>query len=434
MSAPTTKPTAEPTAEPVRSQAGAWRSIGVVAGREIAVKLRDKAFIGSTVFMLLLVTAATLIPILLQQQTPSVRVAVQGAGAAEVVDAAAVLGRDAQESGTALPPALAVFGVGGLPAADITSVEVEPGGDVERLVLDGDVDAAVVGDDIAQLTVLGAEGVPDELDVLLRAASSQLQVQRAADEAGLTAEQMASLTSPVMPEIELLAASPTGVVPPELLVLVFAFLFYLSVLTFGMSIAQSVVEEKQSRVIELLVAALPVRWLLAGKVLGNTLMALGQIVVILGAGLLGATAAGQGELVSQVLAASGWFIVFFLLGFVMLACLWAVAGSLASRIEDLQATTVVMQVLVIVPFFAALFAMDPGPLQRLLSYVPFTAPLLMPARVVLGNAAPWEPPLSALLVLATGVLFVIIGARLYEGSLMHTSARSSVKQAWRGTR
>lgn len=412
----------------------AWGAIRVIAGREVSVKLRDKAFIGSTVFMLVLVTAATLIPVLIQQRVPSIRVAVQGAAAVAVVDRATQLGHDAQDSGTALPPALAVFGEGGLPAADLTSVEVEPGGDVERLVRDGDVAAAVVGEDPAGLTVIAAQGVPDELDVLLRAASSELQIQQAAADAGLSADQVAALTSPTMPSTRLLEARPTGEVPPELLVLVFAFLFYLSVLTFGMSIAQSVVEEKQSRVIELLVAALPVRWLLAGKVLGNTVMALGQIVVILGAGLAGATVAGQGEIVQQVLGASGWFVAFFLLGFVMLACLWAVAGSLASRIEDLQATTVVMQVLVIVPFFAALFAMDPGPLQRVLSYVPFTAPLLMPARVVLGNAAPWEPVVSALIVLATGVAFVLIGARLYEGSLLHTSSRLKALQAWRASR
>jgi ABC-2 type transport system permease protein len=410
------------------------RAVGVVAAREIAVKLRDKAFIGSTVFMLVLVTAATLIPVLVGQQVPQLRVAVQGPAAVQAVELAAELGHQAQDADNPLPPQLAILGAGGLPAADITAVQVEPGGDVERLVLDGDVAAAVVGDDPSDLRVLGAQGVPDAVDVLVRAAAGQLQIGQAAAEGGLTADQVTALTAPAVPGVELLDARPTGSVPPEVLVLVFAFLFYLSVLTFGMSIAQSVVEEKQSRVVELLVAALPVRWLLAGKVLGNTAMAVGQIVLILGAGLLGATAAGQGQLVRQVLGASGWFVAFFLLGFVMLACLWAVAGSLASRIEDLQATTVVMQVLVIVPFFAAIFTIDPGPAQRVLSYVPFTSPLLMPARVVLGNTEPWEPVLSAALVLVTAALFVWLGARLYEGSLLHTSGRLRALQAWRGER
>jgi len=419
----------------VRSTAGeltAWTAVRVVAGREIAVKLRDRAFIGSTVFMLLLVTAATVIPVLLSQQTPALRIAVQGAAAAQVVDLAAALGEQAKESDSAVPPTLALLGAGGLPAADVTSVEVEPGGDVQRLVLDGDVVAAVVGDELDGLRVLGAQGVPSEVDVLVRAAATQLQIAHAAQDGALTDAQVQALTSPAPPAVELLDARPTGSVPPELLVIVFAFLFYLSVLTFGMSIAQSVVEEKQSRVVELLVAALPVRWLLAGKVLGNTVMAVGQIVVILGAGLLGAMVGGQGEVLRQVIGASGWFVLFFVLGFVMLACLWAVAGSLASRVEDLQSTTVIMQVLVIVPFFAAVFAIDPGPTQRVLSYIPFTAPLLMPARVVLGNAAAWEPVVAALGVLVTAVLFVLLGARLYEGSVLHTTSRLKAVQAWRG--
>jgi len=176
-----------------------------------------------------------------------------------------------------------------------------------------------------------------------------------------------------------------------------------------------------------------VRWLLAGKVLGNTLMAVGQIVVIVGAGLLGTLAAGESAALTQIVRASGWFLVFFVLGFVMLSCLWAVAGSLASRVEDLTSTTVVMQVLVVVPFFAAIFAIDPGPNQRALSYFPFTAPLLMPARVVLGNAAPWEPYVAAGVVLVTAVLFVLLGARLYRGSVLHTSGRLKASQAWRST-
>lgn len=413
---------------------GAWTAVRVIAGREIAVKLRDKAFLGSTVFMLLLVTAATVIPVLLSQQTPSYRIAVQGDGAQDVVVLATRLGVEAQDPEIEVPPALALLGSGGLPAADLTAIEVPADGDVERLVRNGDVAAAVVGDELDALRVLGGEGVPDAVDVLVRAAATQLQVAQAAERGGLSEAEVAALTSPPQPSTELLDARPAGAMPPELLVLVFAFLFYISVLTFGMSIAQSVVEEKQSRVVELLVAALPVRWLLTGKVLGNTVMAVGQIVVIVGAGLLGATIAGQGDLLSQVLGASGWFILFFLLGFVMLACLWAVAGSLASRVEDLQSTTVVMQVLVIVPFFAAVFSMDSSSTQRLLSYVPFTAPLLMPARVVLGHTEPWEPVLSAVIVLLTAVVFVVLGARLYEGSVLHTSHRLKAVQAWRAAR
>ena len=221
-----------------------------------------------------------------------------------MIDLAAELGVQAQNDDAA-PAPVALLGVGGLPAADITSVAVEPGVDMGLLLRDEDVGAVLVGDELTGLRLVGLQSVSTELETLVTAASSELQVAEAAERGGLSPEEVAAITQPTPPVTELLDVRPEGTMPPEFLVLVFAFLFYLSVLTFGMSIAQSVVEEKQSRVVELLVAAMPVRWLLAGKVIGNTIMAVGQVVVIVGAGLLGAVVAGQGELISQVLGASG---------------------------------------------------------------------------------------------------------------------------------
>ena len=409
----------------------AWSTVRVVAGREIGVKLRDKAFLWTTAFMLLLVTAATVLPVLLSQRVPDLRVAVQGDAAEQVIDRAAELGAQAQDEPAATSP-LELLNLGGLPAADVTWVTVEPGVDIDRLLDNGDVEAALLGDALDDLRLVGLREVSAELETLVTAASNDLQVAQAAEEGGLAPEQVASLTRPTPPRVELLEPRAEGTMPPELLALLFAFLFYLSVLTFGTSIAQSVVEEKQSRVVELLVAAIPVRWLLAGKVLGNTVMAAGQVLVIVGAGLLGAVAAGQGALVTQLVGSAGWFVLFFLLGFVMLSCLWAVGGSLASRVEELSSTTALMQILVIVPFFAAVLPIDEGT-RTLLSYVPFTAPLLMPARIVLGTAEAWEPAVAAVVVLATSAVFVWLGARLYAGSVLHTSGRLKAAQAWRGT-
>lgn len=409
----------------------AWSTVRVVAAREISVKLRDRAFLWTTAFMLLLVTAATVLPVLLSQRVPELRVAVQGDAAVDVIDLAAELGTQAQDEPAVTSP-LELLNLGGLPAADISWVTVEQGVDVERLLHDEDVVAALLGDEVDGLRLVGLREVPGELETLVTAAAGELQIAQAAEEGGLSPEQVTAVTQPTPPQVDLLEPRAEGTMPPEILALLFAFLFYLSVLTFGTSIAQSVVEEKQSRVVELLVAAIPVRWLLAGKVLGNTIMAVGQVVVIVGAGLLGAAAAGQGELVTQLMGSAGWFVLFFLLGFVMLSCLWAVGGSLASRVEELSSTTALMQILVIVPFFAAVLPIDEGT-RTVLSYVPFTAPLLMPARIVLGTAEAWEPAVAAVAVLLTSAVFVWLGARLYAGSVLHTSGRLKAAQAWRGT-
>lgn len=293
-----------------------------------------------------------------------------------------------------------------------------------------EVPAALVDID-GVLTLLGRESVPGDLTALATAAGRSLQIQAVAAEGELTPEQVQRITTPAPPVVSLSDAATDFAVPPILLTLIFGFLFYFAVLTFGMSIAQSVVEEKQSRVVELLVAAVPVRWLLAGKVLGNALMAFGQVTLIVAVGVLGALLTDAGDAVTEIVGASGWFLGFFALGFLMLACLWAVAGSLATRIEDLQNTTVVMQIAVMLPFFSAVLITEPGVLQRVLSYFPLTAPLMMPARVVSETAAPWEPWLAGLIVLLTAAAFVAIGARLYAGSVLNMGNRTKLSAAWR---
>jgi ABC-2 type transport system permease protein len=159
-----------------------------------------------------------------------------------------------------------------------------------------------------------------------------------------------------------------------------------------------------------------VRLLLFGKVAGSTLLALGQVALLLAVGLAGASAAGQSAAVTLLLHSGGWFLAFFALGFGMLACAWAAAGALTSRQEDLQATTLPMQMLVMIPFFVSVYVTDPGRWMTFLSYFPLSAPLSMPRRLMLGDAAWWEPILSALGVAATGVVLVLLATRLYESA------------------
>ena len=391
--------------------------VRTVASREIFVKLRDKGFIASTLVFLVIIAAAVALPALLAGGTPEYRMA-HTEDAREIADAAVTLGGESQG------------GLFGTPEADIELVAAADADEARAMVSDEEVQAALVVVD-GELTLLGRQSVPDDLETLVTSASQSVTVGEVARDAGLTQDQVQAITAPTPPVVSLSDAQPDYAIPPVLLTVVFGFLFYFSVLTFGMSIAQSVVEEKQSRVVELLVAAVPIRWLLAGKVLGNALMAFGQVALIVMVGVLGALLTDASEIVNEVVAASGWFLPFFVLGFLMLACLWAVAGSLASRIEDLQNTTVIMQIAVMLPFFSAVFITEPSLLQRVLSYFPLTAPLMMPARVVADTAAPWEPWVAMALVLITAALLVMVGARLYAGSVLNMGNRTRLSTAWR---
>lgn len=209
---------------------------------------------------------------------------------------------------------------------------------------------------------------------------------------------------------------------------VFVFLFYFAALVFGMQLASSVIEEKQSRIVEIIAAAIPLRHLLAGKVLGNTALAVIQLMVYLVVGLVGLSFTPYKSYVPALSGPTAWFIGFFLAGFVALACLWAVAGSLASRTEDLQATSTPLTMLMLVMFFGGL-SLD-GRAQVIASFIPPVSAVVMPKRILAGGVGWWEPLVALGLLAAFALVTVWVGERLYRRALLQTGGRVSLRQAW----
>lgn len=209
---------------------------------------------------------------------------------------------------------------------------------------------------------------------------------------------------------------------------VFVFLFYFAALVFGMQLASSVIEEKQSRIVEIIAAAIPLRQLLAGKVLGNTALAVIQLLTYLVVGLVGLSFTSFKSYIPDLTGPTAWFLAFFLAGFVALACLWAVAGSLASRAEDLQSTSTPLTMLMLVMFFGGL-SLD-GRAQVIASFVPPVSAVVMPKRILAGGVAWWEPLVALGLLAAFAAVTVWVGERLYRRALLQTGGRVSLRQAW----
>jgi ABC-2 type transport system permease protein len=174
-----------------------------------------------------------------------------------------------------------------------------------------------------------------------------------------------------------------------------------------------------------------VRQLLFGKVIGNTLLALGQMALFVGIGLVGITFTDYASFLTAVSGPVVWFVAFFIAGFVALACVWAVAGSLATRNEDLQGTTTPLTMGLVLALFAGIFL--EGTWQVVASYVPVVSTIAMPMRLLTGSAQWWEPVLSLLLTAGFAAVTVTVGERLYRRSLLHTSGRMSYRQALRAT-
>ncbi len=419
--------------------------IRLIATREIAVRLRDKAFLISTVVLLALVTGSVAIPLFLQRghDRPKYTLAVAGPQASAVGNLAKATGqhaialadrqRDEQDSGPQFKPGPAVrTGAAAAPPVRLTLRTVPGVSAAESLVRDKSADGALVLGSTGQLTLIGDSNVEDDLAQLITIAAANDAALSALQQAGLSTTQIQQLASISPPQIRLLDPPSANADIATGLGIAFSVLFFLTSFSYGLLIAQSVVEEKQSRVVELLVSAVPVRLILTGKVLGTTALALGQVVLLLAVALATASAAGASAVVTLLLHSGGWFLLFFVLGFTMLSCLWAAAGAICARQEELQSATVPLQVLLMVPFLISTNVNEPGPWLTVMSYFPLSSPLSMPRRLLLGDAAWWEPILATAAIVGTGAVLVLIATRLYEHGLLRTGSKISFIKAWRG--
>jgi ABC-2 type transport system permease protein len=353
-----------------------WQSTSLVAGREITQRLRSKAFVLSALFLLVAIVASIVIGNLVMQNQGDPKVA-------------AVSGTESV--------------VSGIPNLDVTSAASAEA--AEQLVRDGDVEAAILpNDDELGIRVVALESAPGGL-------VSALSVQ---------------------PEVELLEPSEQDDLLIYFVALGFGLIFFSSAITFGATIAQSVVEEKQTRVVEILMSAIPARALLAGKVVGNSVLALGQIVLTAIGATLTLALTGQSNLVGSLGPSVLWFIVFFAIGFVLLAALFAASAALVSRQEDVGSVTTPVVMLVMIPYFLVIFFNDNDLVLTIMSYVPFSAPVGMPMRIFLGSAEWWEPILSLAVIVLTTVVVVVAGARIYENSLLRTGPRVKLAEALKG--
>ncbi|WP_347354183.1 ABC transporter permease [Intrasporangium sp.] len=402
----------ERPAPPPRSAQGVDRAWQVVAAREIWVKLHDKNFLMSTFFTMLLIAGVFGIQAFFAGKPHEATIAVTSPAAATIV-------RQAQDAGAAAEANLA------------WTVKTAPGESAAlALVRSGDADVALLpgspGSAGSEWRLVGDREKDDTVATWVGKAVGEHVLAEHAAALGTTADRLTSGSTVGYDLLDKDSRDPGFV---NAVGLIFAFLFYMAALIFGMQIAQSVVEEKQSRIVEILSAAIPIRHLLVGKIVGNVVMALTQLALFLGVGMVGLSMSPWSSLLGPVAGAAGWFLVFFLVGFAVLAALWAVAGSLATRHEDLQSTSTPVTTLTMVILFGGIFLT--GTWQVIASYVPLMSVVAMPIRLASGTAAWWEPVVSIGITLGLAAFLVRLAARVYSRSVMQTGARLTLRQAMR---
>ncbi len=336
-----------------------------VARREVLVRARDRATFVGTGVTLLILSAIIVLPAVFGGTTT-----IGVAGDAQVIAAAQRLQGDFDVKVKRVTRSKA-------------DVVVEPG----RLVVDG--------------------GAPDEAEPLLQAASRAVRA-RAPEPAPLEVKRTD-------------ADSDTK----QAFATVALILLYTQLIGYGFLVASGVVEEKASRIVELLLAVMRPRELLFGKVLGIGLVGVVQLLLI-GAVALGLGAAtGRVDVGADELGTLPVVLVAFGFGYALYAGAFALAGSLVSRQEDIQSATTPLILALLGSFFLGFQAVDDpgGGLATVLTYVPVSAPLVTPVRIIAGEVGPVEVIVSAAIVAATTYAVIAFAGRVYGTAVLQTGSK-----------
>ena len=401
-------PDAAPGGPPLRSR----DVIRLVAWREMLTRFRSKAYRIATGLMVAGVVALSVLPSFAGSDAPRTIALVSGDATlkAQVTAAAAAAGA-------------------------AVGVEVVTDRDAAQQGLtDGRYDALVRPRPGGRLAV----AVVSRLDVPLRAALESVARQRA-----LRAEVAASGIDPDRVDaavakagIDLVRLRPGREYDPERVGLgMFAgILVYIALLLYGQQVAQGVVEEKSSRIVELLLTAIRPWQLMVGKVVGIGLVGLIQLGLTSSVGVVLGTATDSVHLDASIAAGTAaWTLVWFILGFAAYALLFAAVGALVSRQEEVGGVSSPVLIVIIAPYVLGVSVLPGDPdnsLVAALSMIPVFSPTLMPMRVALGVPG-WQLAVSVVAMLGLIAGLVWLAGRVYGNAVLRTGTRVRLRDALR---
>ncbi len=226
---------------------------------------------------------------------------------------------------------------------------------------------------------------------------------------------------------------------------IFVFAMYIAIILYGQFVASSVAQEKSTRAMELLITSAKTKNLMFGKILGVGCAGLIQIAVIFGSAFLMFNI-NKGEwqdnevinsIFNMPISIILFMLLFFILGFFIYAFLFGAAGSLVSKIEDLNAAISPVMWIFIITFIIAMYSMNSGATDSALSiaasYIPLTSPMSMFIRITMGDVAAIEIIASVVILILSTLGIGLLSAKIYKmGILMYGKAPnlfSAIKSA-----
>ncbi len=381
----------------------AWQ---LVARRDFWVRLRERSFIVSTLINLVVISILIVIR------------AVSGGGAPSfelgVVGTSAVAERLAAADETL-----------GLQVSLVSVPDTAAG---RAALRDGQVDAV-----LEEESLVGFHTVAPELLQALQTAAISLRIEGRIEDLGGGLEDVAFVAETQPLDVAVLEPGDPNREQNGGIAFIVVILLYGQLFGYGVWVASGVIEEKASRVVEILLATIRARQLMTGKIVGIGVLGLAQLAFIATFAITLAVVVGAIELPASAITAALVAVAYFILGFTFYASLFAVAGSLVTRMEELQNALVPINLFIFISLFISLGALgDPdGTLVTIASVLPGSSALAMPVRIVLGAATPLQIVASLVLSIGATAILVPVSGRLYAGAVLRTGARVKLRDAWK---
>jgi ABC-2 type transport system permease protein len=299
----------------------------------------------------------------------------------------------------------------------------------EQAVRDGTIDVLIVDAG----TLEWQRRADEQLKAVVTAAIQVATVQERAGTAGITDAQLGDLLAPVpVTSLELGRVAGRSS-DDETAAFIITVLLFMTIATYGAMVLSGVVEEKASRVVEVLLARIPARSLLGGKITGIGLLGLGQVAVTAIAALIAATTIDDVDLPAVRSGVLVWAVLWFVLGYALYATVFGALGSLASRPEDAQSVAGPVSVLLVLVYFVSFAAIGSpdATWARIVSWLPISAPIAMPTRIAMGIAPWWEPVIAAGVTVASIAGLVVLGGRVYAAAVLHSGPTLKLREVER---
>ncbi len=423
------------------------RNIGLIIAHEYKKRLAQRSFIISTIVILVLIILGSFIPTIIQyvsaiSNTQTKVVMVNNAGSIAGMNDDALL----SYINTTLNGTTQGQSTSGKPAFSIKMASADTIGSLQKQVKDGTFTILLVlerspNQDVKFTYYTNANPISDSNVSKVQALAGQLSLLDRSSRLGLTPDQTSKLFA--QPEFSVVNVGQTqnnrpvsDIVAGYILAYAGIILIFMSVLLYGNGVAMGVAEEKGSRIMEILVNAATPYQLMAGKILGIGAAGLTQMTafVVVGismlllqnpikAALLGSNTGGLNlNITGSSITILLLLLVYFILGFLLYATLYAALGALVKRQDEVQNAVQPLTWLFMVGYFVSFFAISAPDATwvKVVSYIPFWTPTTMLMRVAVSNVAWWEIALTIVLMIVAICVCTVIAARIYRfGVLMY---------------